>query len=139
GDQSRLVRWQRVVQSLPHCNREALEHFPLFHRSHTLEGVDVVRMHREQANEFVHAFVHVAVELGEWQQIVPNLCLLRWRLSQESFRNDKLHVAPRDQDLLEAILHAPHTLCNERKSRAVENGFLDTGDESESQIFADLA
>ena len=70
-------------------------------------------MHREQADELVHALVHVAVELGEWQQIVPNLSLLRGRLSQQPLRDNELHVAPRDQDLLETILHAAHTLRDE--------------------------
>ena len=96
-------------------------------------------MHRKQPDELVHALVHVAVELRERQQVLPYLSLLGRRLSQEPLRDNELHVAPGDEDLLEAILDSAQTCRDKGESRAVENGFLDSGDEAEAQIFADLA
>ncbi|MCG3137503.1 MAG: hypothetical protein HJJLKODD_01349 [Phycisphaerae bacterium] len=41
--------------------------------------------------------------------------------------------------MLEAVLHPADAVGHKGKTRAVENGFLDTGDETEPQVLADLA
>ena len=95
-------------------------------------------MYREHSHELVHTFVHAAVELRKWCQIFLHLCTLGLGLLQKPLGNHVPDVLAGDQNLLIAVLHTPQAVCNERKSRAVEDGLLDARNESELQVLADL-
>ena len=96
-------------------------------------------MHREEADELVHALVHVAVEFGEGRQVLADLGLLLAGLLEQTLGHHELDVLAGDENLLEAVLHPADAVGHEGKARAVEDGFLDTGDEAEAQVLADLA
>ena len=139
GDEPGPVIRDVLVEQLLHGQRQGLEHLALFHRGDPLEGVDVVRMHREEAHELVHALVHAAVELGEGGQVLPDFHLLVGGLLEQTLGHHELDVLAGDEDLLEAVLHPADAVGHEGEARAVEDGFLDTGDEAEPQVLADLA
>ena len=60
-------------------------------------------------------------------------------LPQQALRHDELDVAPGDEDLLEAVLHAADAVGDEGEAGAVEEGFLHAGDEAEPEVLAHLA
>ena len=121
------------------AKRQRLEHLAFLHRGDPLEGVDVVRMHGEEAHELVHALVHAAVELGEGRQVLADFGLLVGGLLEQPLGHHELDVLAGDEDLLEAVLHPADAVGHEGEAGAVENGFLDAGDEAEPQVLADLA
>ncbi len=96
-------------------------------------------MHGEEAHELVHALVHAAIELGEGSQILPDFHLLVGGLFEQTLGHHELDILAGDEDLLEAVLHPADAVGHKGEARAVENGFLDTGDEAEPQVLADLA
>src|SRR3989304_3167684 len=96
-------------------------------------------MYGEEAHELVHALVHATVELGEGSQVLPDFHLLVGGLFEQTLGHHELDVLASDEDLLEAVLHPADAVGHEGETSAVEDGFLDTGDEAESQVFADLA
>ena len=81
-------------------------------------------MDGEQADIFIHALVHVPVELGERRQVLPDLGLLLSGLLEQASRNNELHIPASDEDLLEPVFHTTDTVSDEGKARAVEDGFL---------------
>ena len=139
GDEPGPVVRHVLVENLLHGQRERLQHLALLHGGHPLKGVDIVGMHREEADELVHALVHVAVELGEGGQVLAYFGLLLAGLFEQTLGHHELDVLAGDEDLLEAVLHPADAVGHKGKARAVEDGFLDAGDETETQVLADLA
>ena len=95
-------------------------------------------MHGEEADEFLHPFVHRAVERRELLQVLTDQRLLLGVLLQKSFGDDKGDIVTSNADLLEPILHAPERVGDELKARIVEQAFLHACDEAEARAFADL-
>ena len=60
---------------------QRLQDLALLGDVHALEGVEVGRVHREEADELVHALVHRAVERREALQVLANERLLLRRPS----------------------------------------------------------
>jgi len=60
-------------------------------------------------------------------------------LLEQTLGHDEFDVAAGNEDLLEAVLYPADAVGDKGEARAVENGFLDTGHEAETQILADLA
>lgn len=88
----------------------------LFHRGDPLEGVDVVRMHGEEAHELLHALVHAAIELGEGCQVLPDSHLLVGGLLEQTLGHHELDVLAGDEDLLEAVLHPADAVGHKGKA-----------------------
>ena len=128
-----------MIEQPLHRERESPEDLALLDRGHPLEGVDVLGVDRKQVHVLVHALVHAPVEPGERCEICTDLGLLLAGLAQQALRHDELDVAPGDEDLLEAVLHAANAVGDEGEAGTVEDGFLHAGDEAESEVLADLA
>ena len=96
-------------------------------------------MHRKEADELVHAFVHVAIEFTEGRQVFAYLGLLLAGFLEQSLGHHEFDVFAGDENLLEAILHPADAVGHEEKRGAVEDGFLDAGHETEAQVLANLA
>ena len=139
GDHARPVLGHVLAEEFLHGQGQGLEHLALFHCGDPLKGIDVVRMHGKEAHELVHALVHVAIELGEGSQVLPDLDLLFGGLLEQALGHNEFDVLASDKDLLEAVLHPANAVGHERKARTVKNGFLYAGDKAEPQILADLA
>src|SRR5262249_1399335 len=93
----------------------------------------------EEAYELVHALVHAAVELGEGGQVLADFDLLLGGLLEQALSHDELHIITGDENLLEAVFDPADAIGYEGETGTVKDGFLDTGDEAESQVLADLA
>ncbi len=139
GNQSGPVIGNVPVKQLFHGQGQGLEYLALFRRGDSLEGVNVVGVHREEAHEFVHALVHASVELGERGEMLPYFHLLFTGLLEQTLGHHELDIFAGDEDLLEAVLHPANALGHEGEAVTVENGFLDTGDKAKTQVLADLA
>ena len=139
GDDSGPVVGYVLVEELLYGQGESLEHLALLHRGDPFEGVDIVRMHGEEAHELVHALVHAAIELGEGSQVLPDFHLLVGGLPEQTLGHHELDILAGDEDLLEAVLHPADAVGHKGKAGAVEDGLLDAGDEAEPQVLADLA
>ena len=133
GDQTGHVVRYVLIQHLLHGCRQRPQDFTFLHGGNPLERIDVIRMHREQADVFVHSFVHAAVEPGERRQVFANPDLLLRRLLEEPFSHHELDVVPGDEHLLESVLHPADRVGDEREPGAVENGFLNAGHEAQAQ------
>ena len=96
-------------------------------------------MHREKPNKFVHALVESAIIFGKGGQIVLDLGLLFGGFLKQALCHHEFDIASGNENLLKSILHPADAVGDKGKTRAVENGFLDTGHETEAQILADLA
>ena len=71
------------------------------------ECPDVIRVHREKPNIFVHALVHGPVKFGEGCQVGSDLVLLVGSLLEQSFCDHETDVLAREKHLRKAVLHAP--------------------------------
>ena len=91
-----------------------------------------IGVHGKQAHELVQPLVHVAVELRERRQVVPDLRLLLAALLEQPLGDHELHVRSGDEKLIVAILHAAQTVSHVGESEAVEERLLHAGYESES-------
>ena len=139
SDQTGAVGGDVAAQQALHRERQGAEDLALLGHGHPLERVDIIRVHREQVDIFVHALVHAPVEAGEGLDIVADTGPLFAGLAEQALGDDELHVAARDADLLEAVLHAADAVGGEGEAVAVENGFLHAGDEAEAEVLADFA
>ena len=139
GDDPGPVAGHVLPEELLHGQGQGLEHLALFHSGDPLECIDVVRMHGEEAHELVHALVHATVELGEGGQVLPDFYLLFGSLFKQALGHHELDILAGDEDLFESILHPADTVGHEGKPGAVEDGFLNSGNEAEPQILADFA
>jgi len=139
GDQAGFVQRHVLAEGALHTHGQGLEHLALFHHGDTFEGVDVIGMHREEPDKLVHALVEPAVVFGKGHQVVANLGLLLGGLLEQALGHDKFHVAAGNEDLLEAVLYPADAVRDKGEARAVENRFLDTGHEAETQVLTDLA
>ena len=128
-----------MVKQPFHGQRQGFQRLAFLHDDHLFKGVDIVGMHREQADELVHAFVHVAVELGEGRQVLAYPGLLLAGLFEQPFSHHEFDVLVGNEDLLEAILDSTDTVGHEGKTRAVKDGFLHAGHETKPQVPANLA
>ena len=68
-----------------------------------------------------------------------DLGLLFGGFLEQALSHHEFDIAAGNEDLLKSILHPADAVGDKGKTRAVENGFLDTGHETEAQILADLA
>src|SRR5660398_242664 len=123
-----------LAQDALHAHGQGFKYLPLFHHGDPLKGVDVVGMHREEPDEFVHRLVETSIVLGKGHQVVADLSLLLGGFLEQTLGHDKFHIAAGNEDLLETVLHAADAVGDKGKARAVENGFLDTGHETEARL-----
>ena len=113
SDQPRFTIWHRFVETLLHGQRERLEHLALFNDGYPLEGVDIVGVNREKPDEFIHSVVEVAVEFSERRKMLANARLLFGGLLEQALGHDEFYVVAGNENLLEAILHAPDAVGHE--------------------------
>ena len=109
------------------------------HDCQPLEGANEVRVYRKQADEVLKPLVHPPVEPGEWLQVLGDPCPLLVGFPQQTLGDDMLDVLPGDAELVEPVLHPAHAARHMLESGAVEYRFLNTRDEAEPKILADLA
>ena len=57
-----MVFWNILTKQLLHRERQSLEDLTLLNYSDPFKSVKVIRMHREEADELVHALVHASIE-----------------------------------------------------------------------------
>jgi len=139
GDQPGVVGRHVGVEQTLHGVRQRLQDFALLDGRHSLEGIHVVRVHGEHADELVHPLVHVPVESGERRQVLADARLLFPGLLQQPLGHDELHVAAGDLDLLEPVLHPAEGVGDELQPRTVEDRFLHPRDEAEAEVLTDFA
>ena len=139
GDQLRAVGGHVLIEDGLHGGLDGLERAALFGEVNLLEGLEVVRVNGEQADVFVHAFVHRAVELGKRREVLANLVLLVGSLLEQTCGHDKAHVLTVDQDLRETLVDAADAVGHVLEAAIVENSLLHARDEAEFQVFGDFA
>ena len=65
GNQPWFIGWYMLVEDRFHADRKGFEHFALFRHRDAFKGINIVGMHREEANKFIHALIEVAIEAGK--------------------------------------------------------------------------
>ena len=127
-----------VVEAAFHLGAQSFEHFPLLSDGDGLKDFQICRVDREQPHELFQSLGHAAVERDELLKMLPNLCALLVVLGQQPLGNDVGHVLPHDANLLETILYPAQALGYELEFGIVEQTLLKSGDETESDQFANL-
>src|SRR5690606_7652866 len=79
-----------------------------------------------------------AIEFGEWRKVGANLVLLICRLFEEAFGHHEADVLAGKQDLRETILHTTKAVSDMLEAAAVEDRFLNAGDEPKAEMLCDL-
>ena len=138
-DQAGLILWHVLIENAFHAHGQSLEHLALFYHGDTLEGVDVIGMHREEPDKLVHALVEPTVVFGERHQVFADFGLLFGGFLEQTLGHDKFHVTAGNKNLFETILHTTNAVSYKRKARAIENSFLNTCHKTKTQIFAYFA
>ena len=72
-------------------------------------------MDREELYEFLQAFIHIAIELGKWCQVVPYEGGLVRVLLEQAVSYHKLNVSASNHHLDEAVLYTAQGIGNEGK------------------------
>jgi len=132
GDEAGLVCGHGLAMQAPDGRTERLQHLALLSDIHTLKGVEVGGMHREQLDELIHPLVHGPVQRCELRQVLAHQRLLLRILLEEPLGDHVGDIVASNAHLLEAVLDPTQAVRGELEPWVVEQTLLDTRDEAEA-------